>query len=77
MVQSRGGDEIHPVEEELLLRSKYEESTTLDNYSNFYPATCLYEDLRVPTGNLILEGETIIPRRNIPVMRAYWRLCAL
>jgi len=34
MVLSRGDDEIHPVEEELLLRSKYEESTTLDDYSN-------------------------------------------
>ena len=34
MVQSRGDDEIHPVEEELLLRSKYEETTTLDDYSN-------------------------------------------
>ena len=24
------------------------------------PATCLYEDLRVPTGTLFLEGETIV-----------------
>jgi len=34
MVQSRADGEIHPVEEELLLRSKYEEATTPDDYSN-------------------------------------------
>ena len=40
MVKLRGDDEIHPVKEELLLRSKYEKDTTLDDYSN-----CLLSDV--------------------------------